>query len=341
MIGKAPSTKRALSIFLLVSLAVFFWLISFYQLDILKQYRTVSFREIPPLTPRESQNMRAEEELPFASWRQLDGQSVSTPVTLRQSQTSILEIDGQARLVLEGSGALTPEDTTGCLIDTKTSENLFGNTHAVGATVLYQDKEYTVRGVFSGPKNTMMIVAEKESPLDNLSVQLDQKTASDTFAMRHGLSPTLTVSPSLFYHVGVWAVLLPIFLLFIFILIIFRRGIRYYRYRLTPKLLCSVGFWLTATVFVGAIISAVPVSVLPAKWSNFEHWSRVLARGKDFIFSYLSLPKLRPDILQLSYLIRTFPAFLSLPLLGIAWGLAHSKENLPALQTEKVEQSVA
>ena len=256
--------------------------------DMFRSAGSVSFRYgTGGISGAAAERMLEEESAPFAAWLQESGRSVSEPEFSRDSTVQILEIAGDAELVLPADELLYgflpmrgSADT--CAIDAATAYALWGGMDVSGETLLYDDREYTVTGVFSRPQNTMLMQSRLKTdtvfPYLELSVS-GMNTArrqSDKFRARYSLpEPDILTD-----HLETAAMLRQLALLPVLLAaaLLLWKVLR----RSFGKPVSSLGRAGFMVVMVaGVLISAwaigfspvVPAAAIPGRWSDFSFWS--------------------------------------------------------------------
>ena len=117
--------------------------------------------------PADIYKMQKEEKdkgssLAFTGWYEKEKQSVLNSNFNRRVESNIIFICGQSSLVSEGP-ILFEDDINGCLIDEETAYKLFGSNDIIGNTIVYDNKEFIIRGIHKAMKSTIIIQAESDS----------------------------------------------------------------------------------------------------------------------------------------------------------------------------------
>jgi len=211
---------------------------------------------------------------------------------------TILEICGDARLLTQGMETLLDEDKEGCLISTALADDMFKSPHVKGQHLTLGGNVYTIRGVYSDKdKQVIRINDDKEILFEQVRVQKQgQGLASSTlreFAMRHGLSgDTLQwveyvgiVKGLLLLALGLLA-MLPWYLI---------KKVLPTKIKALPKVNISpkiflVGYMGIVAFLIGSQIN-IPMEMIPAKWSDFTYWNGWFRGVGSSVRNILSLEK--------------------------------------------------
>lgn len=90
-----------------------------------------------------------EQTMTYTLWGEEKEQQVKDRDNLRQSNVTVLTLWGSSWQIIPYGKILQKEDTTGCLVDRTTAEQLFGNYQAEGLYVQYKERLFQVRGVIN------------------------------------------------------------------------------------------------------------------------------------------------------------------------------------------------
>ena len=282
--------------------------------DMLRSAGCVSFRYgTGGISGAAAQTMLEDESVPFAAWLQESGRSVSEPEFSRDSTVQILEIAGDTELVLPVEellqGFLPPRGSADtCAIDAATAYALWGGMNVTGETLIYDDREYTVTGVFSRPENTMLMQSRMKTdtvfPYLELSVS-DRNTARrqvDEFRVRYSLpEPDILTD-----HLETAAMLrqLALFPALLAAALLLWKVLR----RSFGKSVSSLGRAGFGLAMVAGILMAswaigfspvIPVAAIPGRWSDFSFWSGFVEDMAERIRLSRAFAWSAPDLLRL------------------------------------------
>lgn len=174
-------------------------------------------------------------------------------------------------------GAPSSADRTGCAISSSLAWQLFGSLDAVGQTLEWDGRSYTVLGVldteepaalFAGTDETEYTAAEFVSGPDG-----DAGEQARTFAMSAGLwADTMVYGPSLAAGCRLLA-WLPLGAAAVWLVL---RGLILLRRRSRPA--GQAACWVLAVGLAAAlplVLAQLPVWLVPSRWSDFSYWSQL------------------------------------------------------------------
>lgn len=249
---------------------------------------------------------RQEEGTAFSACAQFDDQKLSAAD--RQASASVLTFYGEIGRICTLSciqGELpSASDLSGCALDADTAYQLWGSSEVVGETLRWEEREYTVRAVFSAPAGMVLIPAKSvpERTLFVLSLDarsgVDAASMAEEFCTRYGLaSPDAVLTRSWTAPVGRFFVLLPLLTLGGVILWQILREI--WAVREMPVLFGLAVLGMLAILWGAVRISGVqlvlPQNLIPTRWSDFSFWSRTLENGLEGIRASFSARRILPD----------------------------------------------
>lgn len=234
-------------------------------------------------------------------WRQ---DTVTLDASLKTQQAPCLFFDGDGQLVYPAnflSGTYPSwEDKNGCAISSELAYQLWGSTNVTGSSLTINGQPYFVRGVFSGkqplvlasPAAGLAITEWQNVELSGTS-ETDPQQAAKHFAAESGLgTPSSIIVGSTLTGLARLAANFPLFILGAI-------GIFFWLYKATKgrPLAKEIAFFLSFflfAIFLPRILSALPASIIPNKWSNLSHWSdltrQISAQLRDW-FLLVPTPK--------------------------------------------------
>lgn len=240
---------------------------------------------------------RAAQPAAFAAWNQLEGQRVACTELERSKTLSVLSVYGDSTLALPDLPMLLP-NSNACLLDSASCYELFGDFSPIGGRVELAGESYTIVGVFEHPGGMLVRQGRgSDTGWNRVTLSLagspDRAGAAAEFAMRHGLAPYAVVSS------GLWRGLAELFTQLMPLLALFSiafAGLRLTFARRATPVLAGLTLLLTlgaATLFwlVCGLGFAVPPSLIPARWSDFEFWTAAIADILAQLWLALTLPK--------------------------------------------------
>lgn len=291
-------------------------------------YRTLSKAE-----------QRTAQPVAFTAWNQQEGQTLASKSLGRTHRTGVMTVYGDSTLVLPAMPMLLP-GSAGCLLDRDSCYALFGDFSPVGELVTLEGREYIIVGVFDYPAPMLVRQGDSDADWDRVTLSLenlpDPDGGAQEFAMRHGLSPYGVVATDLWRSVaGFFARLLP---LVVVAGLLFWGLVESAHRRATPV---AGGLLVLGTLLGTALLWRVfglgitlPVTMVPARWSDFEFWSALVVDTRAQLWLLFTLPKELPQGMPMgeamtAALYGMAALLLSLPPLGGLWQvlIKHSKNR--------------
>lgn len=313
--------RHSLLMLLMLSLAVFTGQIGRGALRELNALEPVTvYRVAEPLQASDYQALKLREAqavLPrlFALWSQQDAVVISAPGNGHTAEVSLLVVQGPPGLVIPGARMLAEHDGSGCLLDAKSAEKMFGSREIVGAAVHIGAMEYIVRGVLQNPGATAVIIAGSGDTAGLQSISVLGDTPEGPFPSRHNLRAVHTLSSESYVHLAGFFCAMPLLavhLLLLFALRGCRRHWRSYIIRHVAATLCA--FAVGTSLFL-LLLRQIPPDFIPSRWADLEFWSSSIPQWAAQAFEYLTAAKLRPDLVYLYPLLRAALCWLSAHLL--------------------------
>lgn len=244
--------------------------------------------------------------LVFTGWYEKEKQSVKNSNFNRTIESNIIFICGNSPLIAEGP-ILFEDDTNGCLIDEETADKLFGSNDIIGNTIVYNDREFIIRGIHKSMADTIIMqsVNNSQDKVQGLLIDLsnDGRENVQLISEKYGVKD-YGLNNAVYYNLGkVCTSLLPVIILLIVIGSALKKAIEI---KEKPVLfICSmlmliagitVFFWITRYKI------SIPVDLLPSKWSDFDYWQKFYQECMDKIEYVVYLKKYSMDIYLISYL---------------------------------------
>lgn len=282
---------------------------------------------------------QADNALRFAA--QQEGEPVFTPTFwtpysstldsgLKKSEAQTLYLSGDSNLVypvkyLSGGAPLAPGS---CALSSALAAELWGSTDVAGLSLTLDGKTYTVTGVFDSLSKIVLGVPftlPAETRWENVelagSSTLESKEKALAFAEEAGLgSPSQLVSGPDMHALATVLSWLPLVLLLI-------AGLVFGLFQTTYKHpflreACLFGLLLVFALLLPSLLSSLPVSIIPNKWSNFAHWSQLFKKQGEFFHDWFMLQPTIKDadvkFLLVKQVISFFCLLLLAPLLWLS-----------------------
>ena len=235
-------------------------------------------------------------------------QVVTNPEDFRQTNARVTGAVGMAALYDRQATLLEENDETGCVIDKDTALELFGSENCVGNQLVVGEDIYEVRGVAFWSQH-MLLIRPSQKNLFCTQVLIRSKkgqsveSTASNFLLGNGLSGTL-VDDS-------WMdVILPLFPVACFVM--FTTSISRWMYRFEngdkqsgsreekrngidhKKFSCFIMrilLWGICLFFCTRLLSDIPKSWLPDKWSDFSFWPVKIQKTVEAFRWYIMFPK--------------------------------------------------
>ena len=252
----------------------------------------------------------ADPELAIVGWAEEALQSANNPdLGKTASDLDVLTIKGSSNLLVKGSNLFT-DDLEGCLIDSDTSYKLFGSSNCVGRDIVYNDRTLIVRGILKGSNANIMIQASEDPSqvLDGLTIDGTDLTLNkiEDFKMMFGINE-MAISGNIYYMLAKFiALMFPIIAL---VLILIKVISSLFKSRNKPVLVILYILMTIASVFIFFKITnikiAIPLDMIPNKWSDFEFWSNMGKEYKEKFEYVLYMKKYGVDIYNIENLLKS------------------------------------
>lgn len=185
---------------------------------------------------------------------------------------------------------VTDSDSYGCVISSKTAEDLFGSRECVGESLEMEGKKYIVRGVLKGKEKLCMVQGEEGKAYPYIRVYAPGIPVSYVRQLLAGLLPELAAEQGndskdtwvsegdLYLGIGRVIAGIPVWTALILVLFRCRRilkKIKGIRGEIARMVLLAAGF----TGVCGILLLTVRFSddYIPTAWSDFEFWTELFA----------------------------------------------------------------
>ena len=261
--------------------------------------------------PADIYKMQQEEKdkdnsLAFTGWYEKEKQSVLNNNLNRTIESNIMFICGNSYLIAEGP-ILFEDDIKGCLIDEETAYKLFGSYDVIGNTIIYDNREFIIRGIHRTMEDTIIMQAEIDSKdkIQGLLIDISNdgiekvKHISERYGMKE-----YGVNSAVYYNLGKMCTsLLPLIILLIIICSALKKAIEI---KDRPVLfifsIIMIVVWITIFFSITKYKISIPVDILPSKWSDFDYWKKFFQECIDKIKYVIYMKKYMIDIYVISYL---------------------------------------
>ncbi len=259
-------------------------------------------------------------------WRQ---ENTTLESSLSTQQAPCLFFDGEGELVypanfLSGSYPALDEQN-GCAISSKLAYQLWGSTNVTGLPLLLNNQPYFVRGVFESDQPLVLATPAagaaapswQNAELSGTPIT-DPQQAAKLFATESGLGqPDSIIVGSQLAGLARLAANLPLFILLS--AVIFLSLHKFTKGRPLAKEISFFTIFFLFALFLPRLLSDLPVSIIPNKWSNFSHWSsfakQLSAQLRDWFMLVPTLKDADAKFLLLGQLLCLFGLLLLVPAL--------------------------
>lgn len=136
-----------------------------------------------------------ENNFSFAVWSEFGKETVSDGFGQNKYSVDVTAICGSSYCLLPFGKNLSPDDTKGCIIGSKTAEKLFGSHMAEGGEIIWRDRTWIVRGVVQEPADLLMLQASgmtDEISFHRISIALngedDRRLTGEKFTGQYGIT---------------------------------------------------------------------------------------------------------------------------------------------------------
>ena len=195
-------------------------------------------------------------------------------------------------------------DEFGCVVSTDLAWNLWGSYDIVGKKVIIEDEIYYVRGVIEDKNNVCLISMDAATCSDGWqAIEFHnevglQRSDIEIFVRIGGIrEPDILLNGSGFFIISLILALFPVLLLGILLLSRWISLIGNGRSFVTRIII--VALIIAIAVILPWILDLFPAWVIPAKWSDFSHWTALAGQFSGFIDSIFRLiPGMRDIILK-------------------------------------------
>lgn len=265
--------------------------------------------------PADIYKMQKEEKdkgnsLVFTGWHEKEKQTVLNSNFNRRVESNIIFICGQSSLVAEGP-ILFEDDINWCLIDEETAYKLFGSNDVIGNTIIYDSREFIIRGIHRAMEDTIIMQAESDSKdkIQGLLIDISNDGIKNIklISERYGVKE-YGVNSTVYYNLGKMCTsMLPLIILLIIVWSALKKAIEI---KDRPVLfifsIMMIIVWITAFFCITRYKISIPVDILPNKWSDFDYWSKFFQECMDKVKYVIYMKKYMLDIYVISYLNKIF-----------------------------------
>ena len=185
-----------------------------------------------------------------------------------------------------------------CALSDQAAFQLFGSTNAMGQSLTWNDRNYTVQGIFQSGDALMLAqaYADSEAKMPNLQLRFangGSRAQAEAFLVRtsFGSGAILLDMPLIAWGLETLAAL-PALLLGAWILV--RLIVRAWQKRKYPRLLLTDLPLLlplaAAAIYLSLRNMSLPAALIPGAWSDFSFWEGLLGGWGDHLTAWLRNP---------------------------------------------------
>lgn len=113
--------------------------------------------DLAQLEEMEEEEKSKDDKVSFASYGTLHSQDIINEDLGRTNTCDLMYIYGNSSLICTSTGELMNDDTDGCILSTAAAWKIFGESKVKGGKVLYNNKEYIIRGVLENDDPVMIV----------------------------------------------------------------------------------------------------------------------------------------------------------------------------------------
>ena len=219
-------------------------------------------------------------------------QVVTNPEDFRQTNARVTGAVGMAALYDRQATLLEENDETGCVIDKDTALELFGSENCAGSQLTVGEQIYEVRGVVSWNQHTMLIRPSRKNQVCTQVLIRGKKGqnlegAASDFLVGNGLSGIL-VDDSWLEVILPW---FPVAFLVMLIITVSRWLYEMEHGIWENGFVIRILLWGIGLFFCARLLSNIPQSWLPDKWSEFSFWPGKIRKTMEAFRWYIMFPK--------------------------------------------------
>jgi hypothetical protein len=249
-------------------------------------------------------------------WNRLGQETIQNVELGKSTKVPVIETNGDMSQVIPMKficgNYVYPGDWKGCVLDSKTADQLFGTTDAVSNIVAWKEKKYIVRGVVKA-KDTMMLFqlaaknheyanveavyanGKHNGVMDNQGKQLkdlitQMGVQKEVVILEGDLTARILYA---MYHLPLWIIALEMILL---------PAKAAYRYRKSSVLCVSLCFLTLAAAAILIRITnfkiSIPGQFIPTKWSDFDFYVNKYKEIQDSIVKIANCKHMPKDSLR-------------------------------------------
>ncbi len=254
----------------------------------------------------------------YAFWKQETDQEVENPDLSRSCSLSVWKIRGSLEVLFRPFILLQEDDIQGCYLSEEAARELFGGIDVIGNSVLYGERQLTVRGILKGNGQLLAARPKEDETTDRITLEEQSKRQVESFQMQYQIQGKAVNSQFLEEILQCLVLLFPCTLAIGF----FRR-----LSRAVPDRSCVPGswflgrgaWWMLMTGFILFLFSMIdiPETMIPDKWSDFQFWGLWWESAKEQIGCFIQMEKVGQDLARMEHFVKS-TVFLVMSVLAVA-----------------------
>lgn len=259
----------------------------------------------------QEQNAERERPFVFTLWGSKKKQEISGQEG-DKSTGEIIWICGSSEQLFPRDVVLDQEDRSSCLLSGDLAYRLYGTREVAGLGIIYQGKEYQIKGVLKEARETMVLQSDPqtEAIMDAAALTIPQDRLSSLeakdFEQLYG-DADFKVNLNAVTGWGRFIVnLLPMCILYVFIWNSVKKTVVWRRFpikslALTVCFLSLIGGFFFLTDWK----TGLSFSFMPPKWSDFGYWGGVAEELQKSLTDFMTSEKRAPEHMIITNVLRT------------------------------------
>lgn len=209
------------------------------------------------------------EQIDMVFWEEREHSLLMNKTNLHSNECTAILVVGDSRMLFTDQNTLYKGDEQGCLLSSSSAIKLFGSEKVEGLSVLFQGKEYVIRGVLEETQPLILVNAGKTDTI-SLSYMTSGKRGGNlenkiSFLEQQGLRGMIWNFKLLGRSIEVLLWLEGILIIAIFI-----RALQAEENRFS-LLVFRLIFWILVIV---CVIKLISIQGWPMKWSDMVQWEQ-------------------------------------------------------------------
>ena len=310
--------------------SVFLWcaflvllILGIIQSNTIAKYPGISLRFNTPISGQaafEARQYAAQSNAPYTFWPTFWHQhSATISAGLRAAHSPAISFSGDATLVWPAEyivgNAPGQLDPAGIAVSYALAHRLWGSTNVIGMRVYVNDVPRTVRGVFAGEKELVLLSYHIEyTGRDWTAAELaggpghPTRNCAVDFAISAGLGFPAHVLMSGPISLARFMAFFPLVFPAVYALVLLAKFIRRYYPKVVVPGLIAAG--LLFAVLLPTMLNALPPWLIPTRFSDFQFWGMLIGRARDSFYEFLSMPPMQRDVEFKLHLLRQAGIFI-------------------------------